>query len=138
MPESDITTWRVATITAATKTDMSWLDEALTPMTRDLFRAASTEVVIENHPACLADMLDLVKCAWQVAVKLRNGKAVYSWCQFVPNEGDSMPENDIDYIPWDVKDPAASLEPRILFGPVYKVVNDDLLLIRKGEILVAN
>jgi len=81
-----------------------------------------------------SEMNDLCEKAFELALSLRGCKARYKWSQGVPA---SHPASDIELIgPFNVSNNVAELKPvRVLFGPVYKVVDGDSILLRKGDVL---
>ena len=73
--------------------------------------------------------------AFDLALSLRGCKARYEWRHGLAPS--LVPRSDMELIgPFNVHSPSAPLRPvRVLFGPVYKVVEGDSIVLHKGEVL---
>ena len=80
-------------------------------------------------------MYDLCQKAFELALLLRSTNSVFEWGQTVaPSE---VPLTDTELIgPYNMKAGGSQAKPvRVMFGPVWKVVDGERILLRKGEIL---
>ena len=81
-------------------------------------------------------MVTLCNEALELALTLREGKAVFEWGQGEPPS--NIPLSDTDIINnFNMKSKTGQSKPvRVLFGPVWKIVDGERILERKGELLV--
>lgn len=81
------------------------------------------------------DMDAACEKAFDLALKLRSCKAQFEWRQDA--QPTSIPPSDVEAI-GTLNIYKASSQPRavrVLFGPVYKIVEKESILLRKGEVL---
>lgn len=81
---------------------------------------------------------DLCLKGFQLALKLRACTARYEWSQGAGPA--SLPFSDVELIgPFNAHNNAPQLRPvRVLFGTIYKVVDGDRIVLRKGDVLNGN
>ncbi|KAL9114874.1 MAG: hypothetical protein Q9227_001117 [Pyrenula ochraceoflavens] len=89
----------------------------------------------EGRPAARQEMYDLCARAFELSLTLRESKSKFEWGQGeAPSAIDPTQVEPIG--PYNMKSNFEQARPvRVMFGPVWKIVDGDPILLKKGEVL---
>ncbi len=134
---SDVIDWRIKTVKVCRamqlkKSAYRW-KELAEALCKELRECATTDK--DRRIAAKEDMEDLCHKAFELALTLRESTSTMLWGQ--GEAPSSVPLSDTELIgPYNMRSGGGHLKPvRVLFGPVWKVVDGERMLIKKGEIL---
>lgn len=138
VPEPDIVEWRMQTINVAKLLSSKERLHEVQKLSDDLcnelchLRTAQSD---DQWDATRREMHDLCEKGWELGLSLRACKARFKWSQRVLSA--SIDSSDVEMIgPFNNQGQSGPTRPvRNLFGPVYKIVDGDHILVRKGEVL---
>lgn len=138
MDEADITEWRIATVKVAAKMNLKKSHNAAWKAADDLAEELEKMFFVTDTDAAESDITQLCTSAFDLGLRLRGNRGVYEWRQAAKPE--SLPPVDMELTgPWAASDDRAPLRPtRVMFGPLYKIVEGEVILLRHGDVLGSN